>query len=66
MLVNVCVKDSTKISARHFGSIVVAYSALMFTRNNKNSAFQRVMTMLAVKGGANDEVIFLNTIIESQ
>ena len=34
----------------------MAYSVLMFARNNRNSALQRCLTMLAVKGNANDEV----------
>ncbi|CAC5405408.1 unnamed protein product [Mytilus coruscus] len=56
-LVSVCVKDETKVNLRQITSVAVAYSCLMFARNNKNSGIQRCITMLAVKGDANDEFI---------
>ncbi|VDI79977.1 Hypothetical predicted protein, partial [Mytilus galloprovincialis] len=55
-LISVCVKDKEKVTVRQITSVAVAYSCLMFSRNNKNSAIQRVLTLLAVKGDANDEV----------
>ncbi|CAC5371189.1 unnamed protein product [Mytilus coruscus] len=57
ILVSVCVKDETKVNLRQITSIAVAYSCLMFARNNKNSGIQRCITLLAVKGDANDEFI---------
>ncbi|CAC5399951.1 unnamed protein product [Mytilus coruscus] len=56
ILVSVCVKDETKVNLRQITSVAVAYSCLMFARNNKNSDIQRCITLLAVKGDANDEV----------
>ena len=56
MLSNAAVVDDKKITIRQIMAIITAYSCLMFARSNKNSAFQRVLTLLAVKGDANDEV----------
>ncbi|XP_063411233.1 uncharacterized protein LOC134694165 [Mytilus trossulus] len=56
ILLSVCVKDTTKVNLRQINSVAVAYSSLMFARNNKNSGIQRCITLLAVKGDANDEV----------
>ncbi|CAC5415389.1 unnamed protein product [Mytilus coruscus] len=56
-LMNVAVKNPSVISIRNITSVIVAYSALMFSRNNKNSAFQRCTTLMAVAGNAIDEFI---------
>ncbi|CAG2254222.1 unnamed protein product [Mytilus edulis] len=56
-MMNVSVKNPSVVKIRNITSVVLAYSALMFSRNNKNSAFQRCTTLMAVAGNASDEFI---------
>ncbi|XP_076071545.1 uncharacterized protein LOC143042924 [Mytilus galloprovincialis] len=56
-MMNVSVKNPSVVKIRNITSVVLAYSALMFSRNNKNSAFQRCTTLMAVAGNSSDEFI---------
>lgn len=50
-------KTSSMVTMRQIISIVTCYCILMFARSNKNSAFQRMVTLLTVKGNTSDEVV---------
>jgi hypothetical protein len=52
------------------GPIIAAFSILMFCRNNKLSGFQRLMTLIAFRGHAEDRaciykfIIFLHSLLQ--
>lgn len=50
LLINVSVKNPSVVKIRNIISVVVAYIALMFSRNSKNSA------LIAVAGNVSNEV----------
>ena len=58
----VCTSPSEKANHRHVGPIVATYAILMNCRNQELSAFQRIMTAMAIKGNAQDSV---NNVVSS-